>query len=698
MSFPLSPLPAEAACLSPGAALLQGRRIWLPTPGVAAVETLPALLAGATLQRRADGADLALAWGRKPSARRAEALAARHGLPLWRLEDGFVRSLALGAQSPPWSVVLDDEGIYYDAGAPSRLERLVARPLAEPERQRARALKALWQAQRVSKYNGARDGAFEVRDGDVLVVDQTAGDASIAFGAADADRFRRMLEAALDEHPGARVLLKVHPDVLAGLKRGHFAPGSLPRGAASRIRWVAAPVHPPELLARVAAVYVVTSQMGFEALLWDRPVRCFGMPFYAGWGLSRDDQAAPGRRGAATLEQLVHAALVEYPLCLDPQTGLPCTPETLVHWMGWQRAMRQRFPEHLLGLGFTRWKQALVRDFVQGSQVQFAPRRVRPRAEDTVVLWGREPLPAGGRPAGVLRLEDGFVRSVGLGAEWSRPLSWVVDGRGLYYDASAPSDLEHLLQHHAFDDGLRRRAAALRQRIVAAGLSKYNLGGTAWRRPAGRRVVLVIGQVEGDASLRHGAPGVRHNLELLQRVRAERPDAWLVYKPHPDVVAGLRAGGQGEADAAGHCDEVLPEASITQLLGQVDEVHVMTSLTGFEALLRGVPVVAWGCPFYAGWGLTEDRHALPRRQRRLDLDELVAGALILYPTHVSRQTGLFCSPEQVLTELDRWRQEPPGPWQRLTRALVRQVARGWSRWRHGPPAGSAKSVTHRAHT
>ena len=140
---------------------------------------------------------------------------------------------------------------------------------------------------------------------------------------------------------------------------------------------------------------------------------------------------------------------------------------------------------------------------------------------------------------------------------------------------------------------------------------------------------------------------------------------------------------------AGADDEVLPEASITQLLGQVDEVHVMTSLTGFEALLRGVPVVAWGCPFYAGWGLTEDRHALPRRQRRLELDELVAGALILYPTHVSRQTGLFCSPEQVLTELDRWRQEPPGPWQRLMRALVRQVARGWSRWRHGPPAGSA---------
>ena len=40
------------------------------------------------------------------------------------------------------------------------------------------------------------------------------------------------------------------------------------------------------------------------------------------------------------------------------------------------------------------------------------------------------------------------------------------------------------------------------------------------------------------------------------------------------------------------------------LLGIVDEVHTLTSLTGFEALLRGIEVHAYGGPFYAGWGLT----------------------------------------------------------------------------------------------
>ena len=53
----------------------------------------------------------------------------------------------------------------------------------------------------------------------------------------------------------------------------------------------------PALIEAAAALYTVTSQMGFEALLWGRPVRVFGLPFYAGWGLTRDALAAPSRRG-----------------------------------------------------------------------------------------------------------------------------------------------------------------------------------------------------------------------------------------------------------------------------------------------------------------------------------------------------------------------------------------------------------------
>ena len=264
---------------------------------------------------------------------------------------------------------------------------------------------------------------------------------------------------------------------------------------------------------------------------------------------------------------------------------------------------------------------------------------------------------------------------MGLGADLVRPLSWVVDGQGLYYDATRPSALETLLQTTAFDDALRARARALRQRLVAGGVSKYNVGRGGWTPPPdGRPVVLVPGQVETDASIALGAPGLRGNLALLAAVRAARPDAHLVYKPHPDVMARLREGGGSPQAFARLCDEVVGEVPITALLPQVDEVHVLTSLAGFEALLRGRRVVAWGLPFYAGWGLTEDRLSLPRRQRRLTLDELVAGVLLLYPTYVSGRSGGFTTAEGALDELLAWRQAGAtgAPWRtRLLRPLLR---------------------------
>ncbi|MBI1285521.1 MAG: beta-3-deoxy-D-manno-oct-2-ulosonic acid transferase [Thiobacillus sp.] len=299
-------------------------------------------------------------------------------------------------------------------------------------------------------------------------------------------------------------------------------------------------------------------------------------------------------------------------------------------------------------------------------------------AGDTLVLWGDAPLP--GRLAdgvGVVRVEDGFLRSVGLGVDLVQPLSWVIDNRGLYYDASRPSDLECLLQESHFDAAMLARAARLRQRIVDAGLSKYNVGNDRWVRPAGsKRVILVPGQVESDASIRTGAAGIRTNIGLLRAVREANPDAYILYKPHPDVAAGLRAMGAGEDQASTLCDEVAGEVAMSGLLPEVDEVHVMTSLAGFEALLRGKPVTCYGQPFYAGWGLTQDKAPIPRRTRKLDLDVLVAATLIRYPRYVSRTTGKPITPEEAIAELLAWRAQSTAEltlWRRFMRCMLRKI-------------------------
>lgn len=334
-------------------------------------------------------------------------------------------------------------------------------------------------------------------------------------------------------------------------------------------------------------------------------------------------------------------------------------------------------PGRLVAHGFSLRKRKWVRRFTGRADVRFVRSLQRVPTDATLLLWGSAALPAGA-PADmpVVRIEDGFVRSVGLGADLVAPLSWVIDTRGIYYNAQSPSDLEHLLQTATFDAALCARAAALRARLVAEGISKYNLGHAAWQRPAGAaRVVLVTGQVETDASIRHGAPGIRTNTDLLRAVRAAEPDAYVVYKPHPDVVAGLRAAGRSENEATRWCDEVLTHAAIAQLLDQVDEVHVMTSLTGFEALLRGRRVVCYGQPFYAGYGLTTDICPPTRRTRRLTLDELVAGALIGYPIYLSRKTAEQCEVEQAIDELVQWRATSTNTdawWRRALRPFLKR--------------------------
>ena len=680
-----SAIPAQPAPERPErpAARTKRPRIGVASRRMSRLPYLDELLGGDIARARfwnADSLDFIAGWGMKPTSRTAHRLAERSGTPFLTVEDGFLRSLGRGDQDPPLSVVVDDEGIYYDATRPSQLEGLVAAPLSPDEKARARRLIAAWREGRVSKYNHSRDPSAALPDRFVLVVDQTFGDDSIRYGLAEPSNFPLMLQAALDEQPGTTILVKTHPDVWAGRKKGHFDLKALAR--IGRVQILAEDCHPASLLAAADAVYTVTSQLGFEALLWGRAVRCFGMPFYAGWGLTSDELSPTRPRPDAKLEQLVHAALVAYPRYRDPQTGSRCEVEAVLEHLTLQRRMRGRFPPEIHGLGFSRWKQPAVRQFLAGSNVTFRNAAPPLGSGIGIAVWGdRASAEIGPRKA--IRVEDGFLRSVGLGADLIRPASLAIETEGIYYDSRTPSALETILSTHPFDQPLLERAKALRQRIVEERLSKYNLAETAWKRPdTPRRVVIVPGQVEGDASIRYGSPRISTNAGLLKAVRAAAPDAHIVYRPHPDVVAGLRDPGSEPDRAGGDADEVVVGGSIVPMFDAVDEVHTLTSLAGFEALLRGKPVTCHGQPFYCGWGLTTDTVPVARRKRQLSIDALVAGALIVYPTYVSQHTGRFVTPEQAIDELLDQRQATLSPSRPLRQVLILErklinLLKGW---------------------
>lgn len=367
--------------------------------------------------------------------------------------------------------------------------------------------------------------------------------------------------------------------------------------------------------------------------------------------------------------------------------------------------MNGQRPKRMIGVGFRRWKQANLAPILrsQCDALHFVPnveaaRRLAPTAGDALFWWSAAP------PAGVadlaaesavptIRIEDGFYRSVGLGSDLIPPLSLVLDRQGIYFDPRTPSDLETILQTADFSDEELALADEARALIVRHGLTKYNLeprAAACWPTQ-GRKVILVTGQVEDDASIRFGCTGVRTNLGLLQAARAEAPDAFIVYKPHPDVMSGNRKGRLALTEARHHADHIETHLSVISCIDACDEIRVMTSQAGFDALLRDKKVVTYGQPFYAGWGLTDDRAkdgaAFHRRTRRLTLNELAAGALIRYPLYWDPDAQ---SPDDALSVLRRLTQtrdalEQAGTledlrskfWQRQARkirTLIRSVA------------------------
>lgn len=605
--------------------------------------------------------DAILGWGRKPTSRKARRLAKQRGIAYIALEDGFLRSWGLGVSGyQPHSLVVDTIGIYYDATRPSELELLINEaPFTAQELERAKRCMALIRDYRLSKYNHAPDTRLPASSRQqVLVVDQTAGDASIRYGLADAERFQHMLDAALDSHPDADILVKVHPDVVSGHKQGHLLDAARQH---PRCRLIADDINPWSLFGVVDTVHVVTSQLGFEALLAGCRVVCHGMPFYAGWGLTQDHVACQRRGQPRQLEQVFAAAYLRYCRYANPYTGQPSSLEATIDLIADQKRRHTQLAGNWLGVGFSGWKRGFVGDYL-GEQASVRhtsrPTDALPTPSERILVWSSQQdtadnLPEAARAAPVWRMEDGFIRSVGLGVDLVKPLSLVIDSCGIHYDPGQPSDLERLLSSHEFSPHLLERARRLRERLVESGLSKYNVdnGGQGQQRPRRRdsqRTLLVVGQVESDASVRHGSAWFTTNSELLRQARAAAPDAWLIYKPHPDVVSGARLG-RLETGSEALYDECITDISITDLLPEADELHTLCSLAGFEALLRGCHVVTYGTPFYAGWGLTEERGPrCLRRQRTLTLDELVAGCLILYPLYVDPHSRQLVNAETVI--------------------------------------------------
>lgn len=615
-----------------------------------------------------------LGWGRKKSYYRAKKFADKQQLPILTLEDGFLRSLDSGIASRfACSMVIDPIGIYFESKQPSYLEKLIIQQnLTGNEKNRAEMLIETIVAQRLSKYNSTailgtiQHLPISSQQNHILLIDQVADDQSIAGANADKQTFAKMLKIAQNNHPNAQIWIKAHP----ASDKGYLTALKLPKNC----QIIREKVNPIELLSVMDEVYTVSSHMGFEALMLGKKVHCFGLSWYAGWGLTDDKyidkknyEVVFARRGALkkpTLIELFDACYLRYSHYANPATGKSCEIDEVITWLVTNRAWKQQLPSYLTVFEMSRWKHSFIKKFVASTNMQlffkFKPtffnqwQQSKHRFDKNLpfLVWGfaskRQLIQRllDIQSPEIWCMEDGFIRSNGLGANLIEPLSVVLDKTGIYYNAMQASDLEYLLQQKTlltFDE--QKRVENLIECLLNQQVSKYNVGKHTQLQiniKPNQRKILVVGQVEDDMSVQLCASAVKTNLDLLKNVYKKNPDAYIIYKPHPDVQAGLRTGKISDDDMAKYANQVVFDVSMPACLAVVDEVHTISSLTGFEGLLRGKSVTCYGLPFYAGWGLTTDladndvaKQTLQRRQRNtpLNLLQLVQTVLIDYPIY-----------------------------------------------------------------
>lgn len=422
------------------------------------------------------------------------------------------------------------------------------------------------------------------------------------------------------------------------------------RSTAERIDWALGSCDPWHLIDRAEEVVAdASSDLAIIAALAGRRTTIFTQ------GVRGETIEGPDSRRAF----LTQSRLFEFDYA-NPFTGEPISLAEAIELCAFWRELIDSNRPIMAAVGFASWKRPTVAPLLwsgdAGTRFSASAKGISAGAE--VAIWRTRVAPATMQDlercrAHLVEVEDGFIRSIGLGAECVPPLSIVIDRRGIYFDPSKPSELERLIERGGFDPKMIDRARALRALIVEEGISKYGASQVRIRRRCDEHgQILVVGQVEDDRSVMTGGGDVRTNLELLRRVRAGAPDAYIIYKPHPDVVAGHRVGAIDPSDALQLANEVIDKQPIGALIDLVDEVHVNTSLAGFEALLRDRAVVTHGMPFYAGWGLTTDLGTRPSsRTATRTIDELVAAVLLLYPRYLDPVTGLPCPPEILIRRL-----------------------------------------------
>ncbi len=610
--------------------------------------------------------EIVIGWGKRKNSIPAKMFSKSTAAPYISLEEGFIHSVGKSQTYPALSIIADKATPYYDNKTTSGLENfLLSEEITDENIKKARNLIQLVKDKQITKYNIEKDykeSSFRFSDSkNILLLDQFRDDPSVPLAGATKADFDKMVYYARKLFPASHIVIKSYPEIILGKKKGFLTKYY----SDPNIKIIEDDINIFSLLPYCEAVFTVTSAEGLQALIGGRQVYTFGRSFYSGWGFTKDNKRIIKNRKQASFEEFFYGSYVSYPRYINPYERKLSDLEYTIGLVEWLREKYKGFSRSYSCFGFSSWKKDYITNFLLTpfNEVKFfkneetTARYARKHNSDFTIAAEKE------NPAiselcknyevSITRIDDGFIRSSGLPSNFAPASSLIIDDKSIHYIADKESKLEELIINLRLTRDKKNRARDLINLITQKDVSKYNFstGELKLSFPRDKKIILVAGQIEDDPAVKLGRGTIKSNARLLEETRKREKDAYIIYKPHPEVVAGKRLGHLPKREAQRYSDMVIEHANIHDLIKRCDEVYTISSFVGFEALLRSKKVKTFGCPFYAGWGLTDDSIFFSKRNRNISLEHLVYAALIEYPIYFDRVSNLPCKPEDLVKRI-----------------------------------------------
>lgn len=591
-----------------------------------------------------------------------ESYALQHGIPVMRMEDGFIRSSGLGANHVlPYSICIDKTGIYFDSRRSCDLEYTLLNYNfdADPELMaEAQICISLVKKNKITKYNGFQEpissAVYGKKNGTrILVIGQVEDDQSVIFGCDKPITNNDVVRIAHRENPGAQIIYKVHPDVLAG-KRSEL---SNPNDVADLALIVREPMSLDDALHGIDRVYTISSLAGFEALIRGIPVTTLGAPFYSGWGVTDDRQLVERRNRKLTLLQIFAIAYLKYAIYFDPATGNSLTAREVIEKLSY-RIVNQPGDEKnrttsspVVALFGAPYPLEMFSSISNGAEILLVDRSID--TETFRVQWvekicneGSVAYIWGGRlpesiiilmqNAGVVvySVTPGVVHRMGIVSPPFAPSAWNIEPYEVEAFDGPDSYLVRVLEAGDFlqDRTLLNEAEQLAVKLTAH-LDSISVAKTPTHRLRSGVRILVLGQPEDHAEVRYQGGKQFNSNDLVVIAHLENPGAEIFYRPDVANVKRKRPALSNPQLVKDYCSFVPTQESLSTLINSCDHVFTISHIGGFEAILRGKTVTVFGRPFYSGWGLSEDRQKI-ERVRSLSANQLFAGSCLFAATYM----------------------------------------------------------------